>query len=495
MLKNLLIFSALITTVVSNAQVQTNKTKNLQNQARSVSENISNTGMIQAGFQDTDDDGLPDFWEIQHNLDINDPSDAYIDLDNDAVYNLFEFQLSSDPYDSLSPHIIQIDSTMSLQDTIESLSQPTVIRLQYGEYSYVQENLFNIDSLQFLIQGGWNEKFSKWHHDSLTKINHLDTTKEGFYFNPSSGKGVWTFQNLILDESKNFGGSMFLISDNNMDTCFITLFNCRITNSEGSFSGLLVDNWMKLPNSYSENRFINTLFARSFDDGIHIQNTHENETKLRFINCTSTQNGVNQSADGIRYFTLDNATVDAKFYNTIAWGNYGDDINEGGTVTRQFIHSDIDAVSGFGTNVLPDVNTVNIYPEFIDSTNANFHLDSALSTLVDAGLDVGLPFNDLAIDIGCFESGTPSAPPTTILESRSYSSLKIFPNPTTEKLHIPIDEKEHLFEIYSVTGERLSTKTSQVDDLFIIDVGALPNGIYVIQDLVFGKSESFVKID
>ncbi|KGJ87024.1 M4 family metallopeptidase [Colwellia psychrerythraea] len=46
---------------------------------------------------DTDNDGLPDYWEISHGLSIEDPSDALEDLDNDSLSNLLEFQLGSNP--------------------------------------------------------------------------------------------------------------------------------------------------------------------------------------------------------------------------------------------------------------------------------------------------------------------------------------------------------------------------------------------------------------
>ena len=58
---------------------------------------------------DSDGDGMPDSWEIQHNLDPNDPSDAdgvsddwvlLNDIDNDGLNNLHEYLNSTDPNDS-----------------------------------------------------------------------------------------------------------------------------------------------------------------------------------------------------------------------------------------------------------------------------------------------------------------------------------------------------------------------------------------------------------
>ncbi|MEI8288754.1 MAG: S8 family serine peptidase [Verrucomicrobiota bacterium] len=51
------------------------------------------------GLNDTDGDGMPDWWELWHNLNPNDPSDATLDSDNDGVINLNEYIAGTDPQD------------------------------------------------------------------------------------------------------------------------------------------------------------------------------------------------------------------------------------------------------------------------------------------------------------------------------------------------------------------------------------------------------------
>ncbi|MGQ4891684.1 MAG: hypothetical protein ACP6IP_04250 [Candidatus Njordarchaeia archaeon] len=46
---------------------------------------------------DSDGDGLPDEWEIEHNLNPNDPTDATLDNDNDGLSNLEEYLHGTDP--------------------------------------------------------------------------------------------------------------------------------------------------------------------------------------------------------------------------------------------------------------------------------------------------------------------------------------------------------------------------------------------------------------
>ena len=52
------------------------------------------------GFLDTDQDGLPDFWEILYSLDENNPSDAALDGDTDGLTNLEEYDTVTDPTNS-----------------------------------------------------------------------------------------------------------------------------------------------------------------------------------------------------------------------------------------------------------------------------------------------------------------------------------------------------------------------------------------------------------
>ncbi|MDM8536886.1 hypothetical protein QUF70_09055 [Desulfobacterales bacterium HSG17] len=53
--------------------------------------------------EDADKDGMPDDWEKQNGLDINNPADAAEDTDGDGVSNLAEFTANSDPHINLSP--------------------------------------------------------------------------------------------------------------------------------------------------------------------------------------------------------------------------------------------------------------------------------------------------------------------------------------------------------------------------------------------------------
>ena len=49
---------------------------------------------------DTDDDGMTDGWEVYYNLGAMNNSDAHIDIDQDGLVNLEEFQHDCHPYEN-----------------------------------------------------------------------------------------------------------------------------------------------------------------------------------------------------------------------------------------------------------------------------------------------------------------------------------------------------------------------------------------------------------
>jgi subtilisin family serine protease len=66
--------------------------------------NIYGWGRVDAlaalGLGDSDGDGIPDWWELWHGLNPNDPSDAALDSDGDGVSNLNEYLAGTDPRDA-----------------------------------------------------------------------------------------------------------------------------------------------------------------------------------------------------------------------------------------------------------------------------------------------------------------------------------------------------------------------------------------------------------
>jgi len=53
--------------------------------------------LVNENYEDTDDDGMPDFWEDLHDLDMDSSADAVEDTDSDLLKNLEEYQKGTDP--------------------------------------------------------------------------------------------------------------------------------------------------------------------------------------------------------------------------------------------------------------------------------------------------------------------------------------------------------------------------------------------------------------
>ena len=64
--------------------------------------NIASNWMLAGSEKDTDQDGMPDSWEIAQGLDSKDASDAFLDADSDRLTNLQEYAAGTDPNDAES---------------------------------------------------------------------------------------------------------------------------------------------------------------------------------------------------------------------------------------------------------------------------------------------------------------------------------------------------------------------------------------------------------
>jgi hypothetical protein len=68
----------------------------------------SETMSVTSALTDTDQDGLPDFWEQAYGLNPNDPTDARQDSDGDGRNNLEEYQAGTNPTDAASVLRLQL---------------------------------------------------------------------------------------------------------------------------------------------------------------------------------------------------------------------------------------------------------------------------------------------------------------------------------------------------------------------------------------------------
>lgn len=75
---------------------------------------VSSASYVVDSNLDSDGDGMPDAWEVEHGLNRNDPADAAQDADGDGLSNLEEFQQNSDPRADSTPPTIVPPSNVSV---------------------------------------------------------------------------------------------------------------------------------------------------------------------------------------------------------------------------------------------------------------------------------------------------------------------------------------------------------------------------------------------
>ena len=81
---------------------------------------------------DSDGDGMPDTWELEHALAPADASDAEKDADGDGYDNLHEYNINTDPNDPISPSGQPTDD-----DKMEKDEESTFSRLDIGDPSSI----------------------------------------------------------------------------------------------------------------------------------------------------------------------------------------------------------------------------------------------------------------------------------------------------------------------------------------------------------------------
>lgn len=95
---------------------------------------IPNPGQVSLALQDTDNDGIPDLWEMSHGLSPTNAADALLDFDNDGVNNLGEYLAGTDPNNPAS--YLKIDRLLPFVDT----NAPALVRfLAYSNATYSVE--------------------------------------------------------------------------------------------------------------------------------------------------------------------------------------------------------------------------------------------------------------------------------------------------------------------------------------------------------------------
>jgi len=77
-------------------------------------------------LDDCDEDGLPDEWELEHNLDANDPGNRDLDPDEDGMTNREEYLAGTDPQDNQSALKVELVNGGASGAVLRFMAMPEV---------------------------------------------------------------------------------------------------------------------------------------------------------------------------------------------------------------------------------------------------------------------------------------------------------------------------------------------------------------------------------
>jgi len=310
---------------------------------------------------DNDDDGMPDWWETDNNLDPANPDDEHTDSDEDGLTNAEEFNNGTDPVvadsdrdgyldgvevakgtdpnsDADNP---EVPDNLWVDDDWAGLSPGEVINghvFQYDAFAAIQKAIDEaaVDVVIEVAQGLYKENIA-WNKDLVIKGTGVDCVLDG----DESGPVITTSG--LSDASK---------------LEYVTVVNGKNKNGGG------------IHNSSSDFEIVNVVLyqntAESNGGGIFNQNSD-----ITLTNCTLTQNSAGVSGGAIY-----NSSSSPVITNSILWGNDPDEIANTGWTSATVLYS-----------LVQDENNRDANPLFADAENHDFHIKSD-SPCIDSGTGV-----------------------------------------------------------------------------------------------------------
>ncbi len=279
----------------------------------------------------------------------------------------------------------------------------------------------------------------------------------------SSTQSLTRFEDCIFKNNHAYGEGGAIKFTNDGKTPII---RCQFINNNAGYGGGAI-----LYYTAYDAQIVQSLFYMNSADnsGGGAIKTLNPQTDLHITNCTFAYNSAFGAGEG---GAIDLSYADLTAVNSIFYGNsqtYGYEVNIGMNATAQIDYCDIDMPADATGNH----NLNNVNPLFVNIGQADFHLQST-SPCIDAGTDVGLPYNGTAPDLGCYEYGTAG------LNNWTKSGVKIYPNPAQNYVHIQQTEAKPIsISIIDMQGKIILQKNIQ-KSLERINVSNLPKGTYLI---------------
>lgn len=353
----------------------------------------------------------------------------------------------------------------------------------------------------------------------------INITKAGYQGAYVTGAHI-TFENCSFYENWNTGLEL------NKGGSNITVINCdSYRNFDSSYkNGGMADGFASKQTQGAGNRFIGCRAWENSDDGY---DTYDSPEAVVFDRCWAFRNGVNVwkfngfegNGNGFKVggndklqnnvltrciafgqpkkgFDQNNNTGGCTLYNCVSYAN-GDNYGFGGTLASGQKHEFSNNVSLSGSATVKNAsqknNTWN--SGFSVSADDFLSIDTSLAVLernpdgslqesdlfrprrsgelVDRGVDVGLPYNGSAPDIGCFESVTVGLHGGKRQGEQRVSGLRVLVHGDRLEFRYGSVGKAGIFEIFSCRGESVLRKSVGSGWSIFLNASVLAPGAYL----------------
>jgi|GEM_PF-1761390 len=369
-------------------------------------------------LEDSDNDGMPNAWEIANGLDECDPRDAFCDPDGDQVMNLFEYQLQTDLYDEEQPRQIEVTPQTTETEFIdlfnEGFNEAICIKMQEGEYTYVHEVTGNNNAYGIMLQGGWNAGFTEYDpftYESLW-INGSDINS---VLSINSDVGVqwcaFIMDGINMSESGNLNGAVYLT--HRSGESHFSFYNCDFYENSGDIDIDLFG----VQNNQTE--ILNCSFSQITEEGngsgtgqgvIRSVISQGAQADWRVLNTTMNRSLSDRWWNGLAYVVQANSALNVDLYNSNIWSGDSNNpfsirlVEASGDIALTAYNSNLSPFfipNSFNTTVLfPDRDTTDINPIFLNPSVAQCKIIGDSSPLKEAGTDLGVAYEGSASDIG-----------------------------------------------------------------------------------------------
>lgn len=366
------------------------------------------------------------------------------------------------------------------------------------------DRLIFVDAVNVTLDGFVLQNIYDTSNNTLSEDN-------GVIYSKFVGASTW-IENLTIKNSvyKNNYSNDYLIKGIGLKDNF-KLYNVSFKNNKSVGQGIIllqVDRFNEIVANFANVLFADNetkfgiINAYRIPDGsfTNFQNLNLTLTNASFIN-NNVINANNTSYGQCITMSSDNTRGQLDVNNAIFWGNtlngvYADrDISVGAYNSYQLNiqNSIVKIINNGGVSVGVQPNLINI--QDLDPNTVSLNLDadykptSASNYIIDQGSNVkydvalfgalDLSGNDRifnsTIDLGSYEyNSTLSANNVSL----NIDTIKIYPNPVTDRLFFSLTEQIETLAIYNINGQ-LVKQANTINNR--IDVSELPVGLYVLQ--------------